>query len=154
MCPLRPQGLKRGIVELVDMVLVNKADGDLLSPAQRAKREYMSALKLLRHKSKHWAPDVLTMSSIELDNIDLTWDTMKDFHSIMVQSGELERQRMEQARLWLWQHVADRIMEKFKSNSTVKSSLSSVEHQVRSGDLTAGQGADLLLSCLDAADQR
>jgi len=139
------QGLKRGIVELVDIVLVNKADGDLLAAARRAQREYLSALKLLRRRTELWAPPVLAVSAIEGDGVEDAWDTMLEYHTIMDEAGALETKRGEQAKLWLWTHVTDQLMARFKASPEVCERVEAVQHHVEAAELTPGQGADALL---------
>eukprot|EP00035_Acanthoeca_spectabilis_P037484 m.45555 g.45555 ORF g.45555 m.45555 type:complete len:341 (-) comp8653_c0_seq1:3544-4566(-) len=140
------QGLKRGIVELVDLVLVNKADGDLLPAARRAKREYLSALKLLRHKSELWSPPVQTVSALTGDDVDEALGLMHEYHTVMEDGGELATKRRNQSKLWLWTHVTDRLTSRFKESAHVRDQIDSIQHKVETGELTAGQGADFLLS--------
>ena len=143
------QGLKRGIVELVDLILVNKADGDLLPAAQRAKREYLSALKLLRRRTEVWTPTVVMVSSLSYDNIGLAWDTMCEYHECMRLSGALDTKRRAQSKLWMWRHITDDIVARFRETPRVRDMLAQVESDVQEGVLTAGQGSDLLLDTLN-----
>jgi LAO/AO transport system kinase len=143
------QGLKRGIVELVDLILVNKADGDLLPAAQRAKREYLAALKLLRRRTDVWTPTVVLVSSLNGDNIDLAWETMQEYHACMRASGALDSKRRAQSKLWMWQHITDDIVARFRETPRVSQMVLQVEKDVQAGVLTSGQGADLLLNALD-----
>eukprot|EP00041_Stephanoeca_diplocostata_P001895 m.22026 g.22026 ORF g.22026 m.22026 type:complete len:357 (-) comp12596_c0_seq1:461-1531(-) len=139
------QGLKRGIVELADMVIVNKADGDLLAPARRTKMEYLSALKLIRNRTPLWNPPVLSVSSLEHKNIDDVWTSMQDYQDIMETSGRLHQKRSQQSKTWMWQMITDQIVQRFQNSAKVAKMIPEVETQVRSGDLTAGQGAEILL---------
>ena len=81
------QGIKRGIVELADIVVVNKADGDLLPAARRVAAEYTSALKFMPRKYPIWRPEVGMVSSLEGDGLDELWELIKDFKSKMIESG-------------------------------------------------------------------
>eukprot|EP00038_Savillea_parva_P001190 m.102101 g.102101 ORF g.102101 m.102101 type:complete len:151 (+) comp10424_c1_seq1:1150-1602(+) len=127
------------------MLQVNKADGDLLPAARRAKREYLSALKLLRHKSSHWSPTVLTVSAVEGSGVDGAWESMLTYYTTMLKEGEFESKRRAQARLWMWTHVTDHLMERFKESDHVRAQVERIQQRVESGELTSGQGADMLL---------
>lgn len=140
------QGLKRGIVELVDLVLVNKCDGDLLPAARRAKLEYTSAIKLLRRRNPLWSPTVLSVSAIKHTGLEDTWDSMTTYHEAMCDGGALHHRRTEQSKIWMWQHVTDRVMQRFREFPPVDEIIHSIESEVATGQLTAGQGADRLLS--------
>ena len=107
------QGLKKGIVELVDLVIVNKADGDLVNAARRAQIEYTSALKLLRPKTGSWSPKVISISSVEHSGIDKAWTEMLGCHSTLVKSGELTTLRSEQRKRWMWRILTDHLLQRF-----------------------------------------
>jgi len=146
------QGIKRGIVELSDMVIVNKADGDLIPAARRAHYEYRSALKLMKQRSAIWSPRVISVSSLEQTGIDKAWSNMLEFHAAMTGSGELHSKRMRQANIWMWHHVTDRIMAKFRAHPDIVAQLPELEREVSEGRLTAGQGADTLLAIMGLHD--
>ncbi|XP_071951350.1 methylmalonic aciduria type A homolog, mitochondrial-like isoform X2 [Antedon mediterranea] len=139
------QGLKRGIVEMADLILVNKSDGELLIPARRMKAEYTSAMKLLRKRSKIWIPKVLKLSSKTKEGLPEAWDKMCEFKSVMTESGDLIRKRQRQQTVWMWNHIRENIMDIFKSNTNVANSVNEIEREVGLGVLTPGHGADLLL---------
>lgn len=139
------QGIKRGIVELVDLVIVNKADGDLIPAARRAHFEYLSALKLMRQRSPDWRPRVESVSSLEMTGIDKAWERMAAFREATMASGSFQEKRRNQSNVWLWHHVTDRLLSWFKAHPTVDSQVSSIEADVLSGKMTAGQGADELI---------
>ncbi|XP_033111919.1 methylmalonic aciduria type A homolog, mitochondrial-like [Anneissia japonica] len=139
------QGLKRGIVEMADLILVNKADGELLIPARRMKAEYSSALKLLRKRSKIWIPKVLKVSSKTKDGLPEAWDKMLKYQTAMTDSGDLVRKRQRQQTVWMWNHIRENIMEAFKTNPAVENSVGVIERKVALGILTPGHGADSLL---------
>lgn len=147
------QGLKRGIVELVDLILVTKSDGDLLPAARRARQEYLSALKLLRKRSSVWSPDVLSISSTTGSGLEDAWKSMTLFHDIMRESDRLQRKRNQQSKIWMWQYVNDRIMQRFRHYPPVSEMIDEIEQLVSVGQLTAGQGADILLTKFSEADQ-
>lgn len=139
------QGIKKGIVEMADIVLINKSDGDLVIPAQRIQTEYISALKLLRKKSRHWNPPVLRISAHTGHGIEKAWENMKHFYNIMLQNGELEERRCRQHVIWMWNHIKEQIIGRFKSNPEVQEELHYYEKLVAHGVVTPGMAADVLL---------
>ncbi|XP_065845783.1 methylmalonic aciduria type A homolog, mitochondrial-like isoform X2 [Oscarella lobularis] len=104
------QGLKRGVIELIDLVLVNKADGDLMPAARRMKAEYTSALKLLRKRSSVWHPEVLMVSSLDSKYGDEVWKVARDFKKKMEESGELYLKRSDQQKACMWNYIRNDIM--------------------------------------------
>ena len=105
------QGIKRGIVEQSDLIIVNKCDGDLIPAARRIKAEYTSALKFMRKKSVHWKPKVKMMSSTTGDGLDKVRENMEEFRAVMTENRELERKRAEQRRKWMWSYINNRLIE-------------------------------------------
>jgi LAO/AO transport system kinase len=95
------QGIKKGILEVADAIVINKADGDNILRAERAQKEYATALHLLSAGRKDWFPKVLTCSAIEMIGLGEIWQMIGDFRTIMVESGELERNRRHQALDWM-----------------------------------------------------
>ncbi|GIY14823.1 methylmalonic aciduria type A homolog, mitochondrial [Caerostris extrusa] len=139
------QGLKKGIVELVDMVIVNKADGDLIPSARRIQADYISALKFVRRKFKLWRPLVLCVSSQTKEGISDLWEDMQQFQSILYESSDLELQRKKQYGLWLWIHIEYNLLNAFKKHPEIKMLVTDIEKQVQEGVITPGQASDILL---------
>ncbi|GFQ71540.1 methylmalonic aciduria type A homolog, mitochondrial [Trichonephila clavata] len=139
------QGLKKGIVELVDMVVVNKADGDLIPSARRIQSDYISALKFVRRKFKVWRPLVLCVSSRTNEGIPDLWIDMLEFKSILMESGDLELQRKKQYSMWMWIHIEYNLLNAFKKHPDIKTLVSDIEKQVQDGVITPGQASDILL---------
>ncbi|MDX1595265.1 MAG: methylmalonyl Co-A mutase-associated GTPase MeaB, partial [Gammaproteobacteria bacterium] len=104
------QGIKRGIMELADLVLVNKADGDLAATASRSAAEYRNALQLLHPRSAHWKVAVRTCSARTGDGIAAAWETVIAYRDTLQGSGELEARRAAQARAWMWSEVKDSLV--------------------------------------------
>ncbi|XP_076831066.1 methylmalonic aciduria type A protein, mitochondrial [Brachyhypopomus gauderio] len=140
------QGIKRGIIEKADLVVVTKSDGDLVIPARRIQSEYTSALKLLRKKSKTWSPKVLRVSSHTGEGVQELWDTMLRFRDGALASGELQTQRQEQQKVWLWTLIQEHALTHFRQHPAVKAGLAHVEHSVAQGNISPGLAADLLLT--------
>ncbi|KAJ1556866.1 hypothetical protein HK096_010381 [Nowakowskiella sp. JEL0078] len=106
------QGLKKGIVEVSDLILVNKADGDLLPAARIAQMEYTSALKFIQPIYKGWKPEVLRMSSVEKTGIEDAWKTMLKFYKTMEISGQMQKRRGYQRKVWMWRQVQDELLQR------------------------------------------
>jgi LAO/AO transport system kinase len=109
------QGMKKGIVEMSDLLLVNKADGPHLPLCQMARAEYQSALKFGAKIRGDWEPVVQLVSSHTRTGLPEAWETMLRFHQIRMENGTLERHRMEQRKRWLWRQVSDELMARWVS---------------------------------------
>lgn len=105
------QGIKRGIVEMTDLILINKSDGDLLASARRTASSYMSALKLMRQRSPNWKTKTHLISSKTGEGLDDSWQKLDQFRKIMVESGEFELKRKIQRKKWMWNYINDRLLE-------------------------------------------
>lgn len=139
------QGIKRGIVEMADLVAITKSDGDLIVPARRIQAEYVSALKLLRRRSGVWRPKVIRISARSGEGITEMWDKMKEFQEVMLVSGELAAKRQKQQKVWMWNLIQENVIEHFRSHPSVREQIPLLEKRVLSGALSPGLAADLLL---------
>ncbi|XP_060634864.2 methylmalonic aciduria type A protein, mitochondrial isoform X2 [Anolis sagrei] len=139
------QGIKRGIIEMADLVAVTKADGDLVVPARRIQAEYVSALKLLRKRSKVWRPKVMRISAKTGEGITDIWDNMIEFRELMLTSGELLTKRKRQQKVWMWNVIQESMLYHFRNHSAVRDQIPLLEGKVVSGILSPGLAADLLL---------
>ncbi|KAF4118623.1 methylmalonic aciduria type A protein, mitochondrial [Onychostoma macrolepis] len=139
------QGIKRGIIEMADLVVVTKSDGELVVPARRIQAEYTSALKLLRKKSKVWRPKVVHISSQTGQGVPELWDTMLQFRDAMLSSGELRVRRQTQQKVWLWNLIQENALQHFQQHPAVRAELPELERRVTCGDISPGLAADLLL---------
>jgi len=139
------QGIKKGIVELADLVVVNKADGDLMAAAERAKRDYGAALHLLRAANREWPPRVMSCSSLQKSGIGDVWKTVKMFCETMTNSGGFEHRRQGQAKAWMWDEVNESIANALRHNEKIAASLPALEVQVESGSLAPAQAARIIL---------
>jgi LAO/AO transport system kinase len=140
------QGLKRGIIELADLVLINKADGDLIDHASRAASEYSNALHLIRPAHPEWRPAVRTVSALTGSGVDQVWDDVTRFRAALDASGAWQRRRGEQARAALWQEVGDGLLDRFRAAPLVAGRLAQLEHDVTAGTRTPAAAARLLLA--------
>jgi LAO/AO transport system kinase len=139
------QGIKRGIMELADLVVVNKADGDLAPAAGRAVADYKNAIHLLRPKSPAWTARVLPVSSLTGAGIDAVWDVVGEHGTALRAAGELDRLRAAQARAWLWSEVNDELGGRFRRHPAVRAQLGAVEAEVAAGSLSPAAAARRLL---------
>lgn len=139
------QGIKRGIVELADLVLVNKADGELEGHAQRTASEYANALRLLRPRSPDWEVPVRTCSALTGAGVAEIWSLVENFRAIMGESGELAARRAEQVRAWLWDEVSAELIDVLKADAGVKKRLPEIEQLVVEGTLTPAAAARRLV---------
>ncbi|KAH9513889.1 hypothetical protein Btru_031673 [Bulinus truncatus] len=146
------QGIKKGIVEVADIVVVTKSDGDLLPAARRIQTEYSSALRFMRPRSKTWRPKVTRVSSLEKTGILELWEMLQDFRNDSLASGDLLSRREKQLRLWLWNHIRENIMGRFESQPKVRNLLPVLEDLVVKGHITPGLASDYMLQQIVIAD--
>lgn len=142
------QGIKRGIMELADLIVVNKADGDLASAAQRAASDYQAALHLMRPKSPHWTPMVLQASALQAVGLDDVWQAITAFRAALEGSGELAAHRAAQAKAWFWTEVRDGLMAVLEGDKDAMALLPELERQVMAGTQTPNAAARQLLHFL------
>ncbi|MEQ8402479.1 MAG: methylmalonyl Co-A mutase-associated GTPase MeaB [Roseitalea porphyridii] len=142
------QGIKKGIVELADAVIVNKADGDLKPAADRAVAEYYAALGLLRPANPNWRPPVLRCSALLGEGIDEVWQTVQRHREVMEAGDARSGKRAAQAGAWMWAEIADGLMRRFKEHPEVARQLAGMEREVRAGKITPAAAARRLVSLL------
>lgn len=130
------QGIKRGIVELADLVLVNKADGELESHAGRTAAEYANALRLIRPRSPSWQVPVRTCSALTGAGVAEAWSLIERYRKALGESGELAGRRAAQVRSWLWESVSAGLVEALKTDPAVQKHLPGIEQRVGDGTLT------------------
>lgn len=140
------QGIKRGVMELADLVVVNKADGDLKATAGRAAAEYKGALGLMRPKSQHWRPEVLMISALKKLGIEDLWEAIERYRVARSTDGELDAQRREQAASWMWSELDDSLMSRFREHEAVAQRLPALEAEVKSGKIDPTDAAEQLLA--------
>jgi len=127
------QGIKKGVLELADAIAINKADGNNIEHARKAKIEYEKALNLLTPSSKIWSPPVLTCSAVTLDGIDEIWQTILEHRKKLESSGELAEKRRKQALDWMWALVEEGLIDRFYKNPGVEKSLPNIVKSVEKG---------------------
>jgi LAO/AO transport system kinase len=143
------QGIKKGILEIADALVVNKADGDNVARATRAAAELNAALKFFRHASPRWTPPVLTVSALEDRGMDAVWETVERHREVLGATGELVAKRRTQQRAWLWSMVEEGLRERFLARDEVKQAVPELEEAVARSELTPTEAARRLLAVLD-----
>jgi LAO/AO transport system kinase len=139
------QGVKRGIVELADLVVVNKADGALADLARHTASDYGHALHLLRPRTDGWSARVLSCSALLGEGIDEVWTVVEEYTSVVGASGGLVRRRGEQAREWMWSEVSETLLERLRDDGRVRADLDVLEADVVAGRTSPTAAARLLL---------
>ncbi len=143
------QGIKRGIVELADVIAINKADGDNLSAAARARAELEGALRILRPpRTGRWAPRVLTVSALTGAGLDELWRVLVEHRTWLAEEGRLAAQRAEQSLHWMWALVDEALRDAARRHTAVAAMINRVEEEVRSGQSTPAAGARALLDAI------
>jgi LAO/AO transport system kinase len=139
------QGIKKGVLELADIVVVNKADGEHLGEARSAARELSAAIRLIYPRETLWRPPVLTMSALEGTGLEELWETVERHRKVLSEAGEFEARRRTQQVDWTWQMVRDTVLDRVLSNPTVRKARAAVEQQVLAGELTPAMAAQQIL---------
>jgi len=140
------QGVKRGIVELADLVVVNKADGALTDLARQTAADYGHALHLFRPRTDGWVPRVVTCSALEGSGIGDVWGALDEFMAAARASGALPYRRSEQARDWMWSEVSETLLDRLRTDENVRSVLAEVEAAVMAGTVSPSAAARSLLA--------
>ena len=140
------QGIKRGIMELTDIALITKADGDLAQAAGRAASDCANALRLLRRRSAHWTPLARTCSAREGVGIAQAWELMLDYQRAMDAHGALAAQREQQAHAWLWSEISEQLIARLRADEEVARMLEPLEARVRGGELPAAAAAERVVT--------
>ena len=139
------QGIKKGVLELADLVVVNKSDGNQESLAKNAQTEYLKALHLLTSSKNSWTPQILRCSALEKRGMDKIWKAAKSFRKTLQNSGEWEKQRSKQKGKWMWSLVEEGLLKKFCNHYNLKKQISEMEKAVESGNMLPTTAAIKLL---------
>ncbi len=138
------QGIKKGLIEIADLIVINKADADP-ARAERSAREYRTALHILTPASPDWTPPVITASGLNNAGLDHLWQQVARHREVMTANGERAARRAAQNTRWMWAMVRDRLDEAFREHADVAALSGEMEAQVRAGQLPASAAADRLL---------
>ena len=142
------QGIKKGLVELADMIAVNKADGDNIKRATTAAAEYRAALHILNPRSPNWSPPVVTYSALRGTGIAELWAQVLAHRERMTSSGELAARRREQQVKWMWSMLEERLFARLKSDAAVRAKLPQIEASVADGRLAATLAVEQIAAAL------
>jgi LAO/AO transport system kinase len=138
------QGLKRGIMELADLVVVNKADGELAATAHTTASDYASALHLLRPRIPSWSPRVITSSALLGEGVAEVWEAVEAFRAAV--APELARLRADQSRQWMWSEVSDALLDALRAESRVSKLAQRLDAEVAAGSITPTAAAQAILA--------
>ena len=142
------QGIKKGILEIADMIAVNKADGEMKNAANRAVMEYQHALDILNPKSANWKPRSLSCSAYTGEGLLAIWETICDYKRLLKDAGEWEEKRKSQQVEWMWAIIRERILSKIETNEKVQSLVPQLELQVAESKLTPALAALEILTVI------
>ncbi|MFC5008624.1 methylmalonyl Co-A mutase-associated GTPase MeaB [Dactylosporangium cerinum] len=141
------QGIKKGVLELADVIAVNKADGPGAADAGKAARELAGALRLLRSGSgRDWQVPVVTCSGLTGDGLPELWARLERHHEHLAASGDFDRRREAQRVAWIWETARGTLLDRLQTDPAVRSLAPDLERQVRAGTMTPGQAADAILA--------
>ena len=139
------QGIKKGVLELADMIAVNKADGDNEARAREAVRDYSAALRLIRPASPDWTPLVMTCSGLTGEGLSELWGRVEDHRRALTASGAWDEQRRAQQLSWMWSTVEDRLIAAMRADPAVHEVLAEAERSVLDGKTTPATAAEHLV---------
>jgi LAO/AO transport system kinase len=142
------QGLKKGVVELADMIAINKADGDNRKRAMAAAAEYRAALHILTPQSPNWSPPVVTYSALTGDGVAGLWSTVLDHRARMSATGELAARRRAQQVKWMWAILEDRIYARLRSDAAVRARLPKLGAAVAAGKMSPAVAVEEIAAML------
>jgi LAO/AO transport system kinase len=140
------QGIKRGIVEMADLVAVNKSDGDREKSARQAQVFYKNALHLLPIKDSQWTPQVLTCSALSKKGIADIWNLILDYHKFTLNNNFFNEHRKAQSTYWLMESIESNLKKRFFETPSVSAAFSDIEQSVLDGKLSPFLAAERLLS--------
>jgi LAO/AO transport system kinase len=142
------QGIKKGLVELADMIAINKADGDNVPRANAAAAAYRTALKILTPRSQHWFPPVMTYSALTGEGIAKLWGKITAHRTAMIASGEFASRRSHQQVKWMWAILQDAMMARLRRDATMRGRVKEIETAVAEERLTPALGAERIATLL------
>ncbi len=142
------QGIKKGLVELADMIAINKADGDNIKAANLAAAEYRGALHILTPRSEHWHPPVITYSALTGSGVDALWQKIIDHRAAMNASGEFAARRRDQQVKWMWSMLEQRMMARLRADPAIRLRVKKIETEVAGGRLAPAVAAEQIAGML------
>ena len=140
------QGVKRGIVEMADVIVVNKADGDLWPAATRTAADYANAAHFMRPRSSAWQPRVLSCSALLQEGIDAVWSTIVEHRAALEGVGEIATLRADQASQWMWSEISESLVERLRADADVATRIDVLDREVRAGTMAPTAAAQEILA--------
>jgi LAO/AO transport system kinase len=142
------QGIKKGLVELADMIAINKADGDNIKRANHAAADYRSALHILAPRSEHWHPPVVTYSALTNAGVSELWQKVIDHHTVMTASGDFAARRRAQQVKWMWSMLEQRMMARLRADASMRGKVKKIEADVAEGRVAPALAAEKIAEML------
>jgi LAO/AO transport system kinase len=142
------QGIKKGLVELADMIAINKADGDNLKRANMTAADYRGALHILTPRSEHWHPPVVTYSALTGSGIAELWQKVLDHRKAMSASGDFTARRRDQQVKWMWSMLEQRMLARLRTEASVRAKVKKIEAEVADGRVTPALAAEHIMGLL------
>ena len=144
------QGIKKGLLEIADMIVVNKADGNTKNAAESAASEYRRALHILKPVSPNWVPPSHTCSAITGDGLADIWSDIESHRELLITSGEFEEKRKRQRVRWMWSMIQDRLLLEIEKNNALQEIARTLEYQVMEDQITPGLAASKVVAAINA----
>jgi LAO/AO transport system kinase len=139
------QGIKKGVLEIADMIVVNKADADNETRAKQAMIHYRNALHIMAPRSPHWTPPVLMASALHNKGLDAVWEKLQAYRETLTATGEFQEKRRNQRIKWMWAMLQDRLMSDLKAHPAVREALPTIESDLHDGRLTVTLAVEKIL---------
>jgi LAO/AO transport system kinase len=139
------QGIKKGVLEIADMIAITKADGDNVNRAKLSATDYQHALRIITPMNPVWTPPVVTVSSLENKGLDNLWEKVELYRRSMKDNGEFEAKRKAQQIRWMWSMIDDRLMSRLRADDKVKKLAQDMEKSIVVGKVTPALAADKIL---------
>ncbi|MCX8084555.1 MAG: methylmalonyl Co-A mutase-associated GTPase MeaB [Calditerrivibrio sp.] len=141
------QGMKRGIMEIADIILINKSEGDNRQKAELAKKQIEFALHLTLEQNPLWKTPVILVSALTSEGVDEFWSMIIKYKDIMTRSGQFEKKRGEQNVSWMWSYIMDNLKDSLTSNQKVKQLITEINDKVKKGAMNPTKAGEEILSC-------
>ena len=145
------QGIKKGIIEIADMIVINKADGDNQPRARRTAADYQSAMNILSPRSANWIPPVLVASGQDNIGLDVVWGKIREHRDRLTSSGEFAARRQEQAVSWMRDMLHDRLLAALRADPETSQKIERIEQEVREGRLVPTRAVDTILQLMKSS---
>ncbi len=139
------QGIKRGIMEMADVITINKADGSNIEKAEMARVQYLNALHLFPPTDSGWKPKVLTCSAVEKKGISTIWDTISEYLDFVKSNGYFQHKRNEQSKFWMYETINDQLKSNFYQNKGIKEMADDYENKVLNEEISSFVAAKKML---------